>query len=78
MMLDDVIREDDQDEFLEESKEYLGLEQEQALDLKAYVESKWGFLKNIINIKTFFQGPASAGEATHKAASGREKAKEGA
>ena len=24
------------------------------MDLKAYVDNKWGFLKNVININTFF------------------------
>ena len=44
------------DEFVQDSKEYLGLDAQQALDLKAYVDTKWGFLRNVININSFFSG----------------------
>ena len=27
------------------------------MELQAFVENKWGFLKNIININTFFANP---------------------
>ena len=37
-------------------------------ELQAYAESKWGFLKNIININTFFAGPddVSGGKAAEE------------
>lgn len=44
------------DAFVNDSREYLGLDEQQALDLKAYVDNKWGFLKNIVNINSFFSG----------------------
>lgn len=63
MQLQQGILKEEQDDFIRESKDYLGLDQEQALDLQAYVNTKWGFLKNIININTFFQGENAANEA---------------
>ena len=33
----------------------------EANELQNYVENKWGFLKNIININTFFSGEDAAG-----------------
>ena len=42
------------DAFVNDSHEYLGLDAQQAMDLQAYVNNKWGFLKNIVNINSFF------------------------
>ena len=65
------------DAFVNESREYLGLDQKEALDLKAYVDTKWGFLKNVININSFFSsgfssGGQEAGGEGGKAAGGAE------
>jgi hypothetical protein len=51
------------DEFVNDSREYLGLDEKEALDLKTYVDNKWGFLKNIVNINSFFSGDAVVKEA---------------
>ena len=44
-------------------------------ELQSFVENKWGFLKNIININTFFSSPDGAESESAKTVSDNSSSK---